>query len=86
MARAERRMASRERDRPHEGVRGKEAKSADPRRNPKRFAGFRSYRHKKTPTETGWGSIIGGAKGDRTPDLRIANAALSQLSYCPENI
>ncbi len=25
----------------------------------------------------------GGAKGDRTPDLRIANAALSQLSYCP---
>jgi hypothetical protein len=25
----------------------------------------------------------GGAEGDRTPDLRIANAALSQLSYCP---
>ena len=25
----------------------------------------------------------GGAKGDRTPDLCIANAALSQLSYCP---
>jgi hypothetical protein len=25
-----------------------------------------------------------GATGDRTPDLRIANAALSQLSYCPE--
>ncbi len=24
-----------------------------------------------------------GATGDRTPDLRIANAALSQLSYCP---
>ena len=24
-----------------------------------------------------------GAKGDRTPDLGIANAALSQLSYCP---
>lgn len=23
---------------------------------------------------------IGGAEGDRTPDLRIANAALSQLS------
>jgi hypothetical protein len=28
--------------------------------------------------------VISGAKGDRTPDLRIANAALSQLSYCPE--
>src|SRR5690606_12852432 len=25
-----------------------------------------------------------GAEGDRTPDLRIANAALSQLSYGPE--
>ena len=27
---------------------------------------------------------IGGAGGDRTPDLRIANAALSQLSYGPD--
>ena len=26
----------------------------------------------------------GGAEGDRTPDLRIANATLSQLSYGPE--
>ena len=26
---------------------------------------------------------FGGAEGDRTLDLRIANAALSQLSYCP---
>src|SRR6476469_8760337 len=30
--------------------------------------------------------IGGGAKGDRTPDLRIANAALSQLSYCPDDL
>src|ERR1700685_360054 len=28
--------------------------------------------------------MISGATGDRTPDLRIANAALSQLSYCPK--
>ena len=28
---------------------------------------------------------FGGAEGDRTPDLRIANAALSQLSYWPED-
>ena len=34
-------------------------------------------------SETG-GDEIGGAEGDRTPDLRIANAALSQLSYGPE--
>jgi hypothetical protein len=27
----------------------------------------------------------GGAEGDRTPDLRIANAALSQLSYGPDS-
>ena len=27
----------------------------------------------------------GGAEGSRTPDLRIANAALSQLSYSPKN-
>ncbi len=27
--------------------------------------------------------LLGGAKGDRTPDLGIANAALSQLSYRP---
>jgi integrase len=27
--------------------------------------------------------FLRGATGDRTPDLRIANAALSQLSYCP---
>jgi hypothetical protein len=27
---------------------------------------------------------FGGAEGDRTPDLRIANATLSQLSYGPD--
>ena len=27
--------------------------------------------------------ILGGEEEDRTPDLRIANAALSQLSYPP---
>jgi YggT family protein len=27
--------------------------------------------------------LNGGAEGDRTPDLDIANVALSQLSYCP---
>jgi hypothetical protein len=29
--------------------------------------------------------IIGGAEGDRTLDLRIANATLSQLSYRPNS-
>ena len=30
--------------------------------------------------------VASGAEGDRTPDLRIANAALSQLSYGPNKI
>jgi hypothetical protein len=29
-------------------------------------------------------SVIGGGEGDRTLDLRIANATLSQLSYSPK--
>jgi hypothetical protein len=29
---------------------------------------------------------LGGAEEDRTPDLRIANATLSQLSYRPMSI
>ena len=35
---------------------------------------------------TGWdepGRRLGGAERDRTADLRVANAALSQLSYGP---
>jgi hypothetical protein len=32
------------------------------------------------------GRCIGGAEGDRTPDLRIANATLSQLSYGPKGV
>jgi hypothetical protein len=28
--------------------------------------------------------MCGGEEEDRTPDLRIANAALSQLSYLPD--
>src|SRR5690554_2934599 len=31
----------------------------------------------------GWALDVGGAEEDRTPDLRIANATLSQLSYRP---
>jgi|GEM_PF-2726934 hypothetical protein len=30
--------------------------------------------------------IYGGADGVRTHDLRVANAMLSQLSYCPINL
>jgi hypothetical protein len=30
-----------------------------------------------------FGQVNGGDEEDRTPDLRIANATLSQLSYVP---
>ena len=33
-----------------------------------------------------FGRAIGGVEEDRTPDLRIANAALSQLSYHPMEV
>lgn len=32
------------------------------------------------------GLVFGGDEGDRTPDLCIANAALSQLSYTPTEL
>ena len=36
----------------------------------------------RTPEQV-WPWTIGGVEEDRTPDLRIANATLSQLSYHP---
>ena len=46
---------------------------------------FVSRSTKETPTPTyGWyGHFFGGPEGDRTLDLCVANAALSQLSYEP---
>ena len=39
---------------------------------------------RKTPSPCGEGvGVDGGDRGTRTPNLRIANAALSQLSYIP---
>jgi hypothetical protein len=50
-----------------------------------RFAFHRGKYRAKREYSTGEASIVcvGGAEGDRTPDLRIANATLSQLSYGP---
>jgi hypothetical protein len=33
-----------------------------------------------------FGFVDGGVEEDRTPDLRIANATLSQLSYNPMGV
>ena len=38
------------------------------------------------PAGSGIQMPIGGDEEDRTPDLRIANATLSQLSYAPTNV
>ena len=35
------------------------------------------------PDNAGGGGKAGGAEGTRTPDIRLAKAALSQLSYGP---
>ena len=35
-------------------------------------------------TSNGLQGFVGGEEEDRTPDLRIANATLSQLSYVPD--
>lgn len=39
------------------------AKSAGFRRNPQQYAGTGAIRQEKTPTENGWGFVIGGAGG-----------------------
>jgi hypothetical protein len=39
--------------------------------------------HKETTAVIRLRWSIGGAMGDRTPDLNTASVALSQLSYCP---
>ena len=45
---------------------GRLAKSAGFRRNPQQHAGTGAIRQEKTPTENGWGFVIGGAGGNRT--------------------
>ena len=41
-------------------------------------------RHKNVRLDACYLEPDGGEEEDRTPDLRIANAALSQLSYFPK--
>ena len=44
-----------------------------------------AFQAKKIPTDSGQDFEFGGEEEDRTPDLCIANAALSQLSYSPND-
>jgi hypothetical protein len=45
------------------------AKSAGFRRNPQQHAGTGAIRQEKTPTENGWGFVIGGGVGPRFDSL-----------------
>ena len=46
-----------------------------------------SAMHMQTTQRVAWEQVKnGGPVGDRTPGLRIANAALSQLSYWPKDV
>jgi len=48
---------------------GRLAKSAGVRRNPHEYAGTSAIRQEKTPTENGWGFVIGGGMVPRTKRL-----------------
>ena len=53
-------MARREWNVARNGQFGRLAKSAGIRKNPHEYAGTGAIRQEKTPTENGWGFVIGG--------------------------
>ena len=57
-------MARREWNVAGNGQVGRLAKSAGFRRNPQQHAGVGAISQEKTPTENGWGFIIGGGGGN----------------------
>lgn len=57
---------------------GRLAKSAGFRRNPQKHAGTGAIRQEKTPTENGWGFIIGGGGGNRT---RVQKSSTDSSTY-----
>ncbi len=54
------------------------AKSAGFRRNPQQHAGTGAIRQEKTPTENGWGFVIGGGGGNRT---RVRKTSTGSPTY-----
>ncbi len=55
-------MARREWNVARNGQFGRLAKSAGFRRNPHEYAGTGAIRQEETPTENGWGFVIGGGR------------------------
>ena len=59
-----------------DGAMGRMPKSAGFRKNPQEHAGTGAIRQEKTPTENGWGFVIGGDGGNRT---RVRKSSASQF-------
>jgi len=71
-------MARREWNGARNGQFGRLAKSAGFRRNPREHAGTGAIGQEKTPTENGWGFIIGGGGGNRT---RVRKPSTGSSTY-----
>ena len=69
-------MARREWNVARNGQFGWLAKSAGFRRNPQQHAGTGAIRQEKTPTENGWGFVIGGPTRIRTWNQGIMSPLL----------
>ena len=80
-ARSERGMARREWNVARNGQFGWLAKSAGFRRNPQQHAGTGAIRQEKTPTENGWGFVIGGGGRSRTAVRRHSISGTTCLAH-----
>ena len=60
---------------------GRLAKSAGFRRNPQQHAGVGAIRQEKTPTENGWGFVIGGGGGNRTRVRKPSTGSTTCLAW-----
>ncbi len=58
---------------------GRLAKSAGVRRNPHEYAGTGATRQEKTPTENGWGFVVGGGNADLPQNSLKARAPRNSL-------
>ena len=54
------------------------AKSVGFRKNPRKHAGTGALGQEKTPTENGWGFVIGGGGGNRT---RVRKPSTDRSTY-----
>src|SRR5690606_5711127 len=64
-----------------DGAIGRMPKSAGFRRNPREHAGVGAIGQEKTPTENGWGFIIGGGGGNRTRVRKSSTVRTTCLAW-----